>query len=182
MEERNVHSGSEFRIPNSTFRIMLDGPAITDSLQACGITHVVWIPDGFLGTWESALLRSSAIKLIRCCREGEAIAVAGGLLLGSAKPVVVVQCTGLFEAGDALRNIVHDLGLPLILIVGVRSQIAFEKGKSTDNCPAFIGPIVDAWKLPRAVLDPNSDGPGELIAAIRTFQRDNCAGVILIAE
>ena len=47
--------------------------------------------------------------------------MAAGLSLGGARPVVVCQCTGLFEAGDALRNVVHDLKLPLKLVVGVRS-------------------------------------------------------------
>ncbi len=182
MEDGNVHFGSELRIPNSTFRIMLDGPAITDSLEACGITHVVWIPDSHLGTWESALLRSPSITLIRCCREGEAIAVAGGLMLGGAKPVVIIQCTGLFEAGDALRNIVHDLKLPLILLVGVRSQIARETTGTGDNCPTFTVPIVDAWMLPHVMLHPERHGASDVIAAVRALQNGERAGVLLIAE
>jgi sulfopyruvate decarboxylase TPP-binding subunit len=161
---------------------MLDGPAITDALQTCGITHVVWIPDSFLGTWQSALLQSTAIRLIRATREGEAIAIGGGLLLGGARPIVMIQCTGLFEAGDALRNIVHDLKLPLILIVGVRSYLAHQAGTSSDNCPIFTEPILTAWKVPFQVLEPNRHGAGDLIAAIRALQRSGQAGAILFAE
>ena len=161
---------------------MLTGPAITDVLEACGTTHVVWIPDSHLGTWESGLLQSRSIKLIRACREGEAIAIAGGLLLGGAKPVVIIQCTGLFEAGDALRNIVYDLNLPLIFIVGVRSYLAHQQGKTTDNCPAFTGPILDAWKLPQTVIDPNQASASDLMMALRNIQRSASAGAILIAE
>src|SRR5688572_4930351 len=133
---RNSNCGIEIRytairIPHSEFRNMLDGPSVIGALETCGITHVVWIPDSHLGTWESALLQSSSIKLIRACREGEAIAIAGGLMLGGAKPIVMIQCTGMFEAGDALRNIVHDLQLPLVLIVGVRSYVAHQSGKTT---------------------------------------------------
>src|SRR5262249_3904439 len=161
---------------------MLDGPAITAALEACGITHVVWIPDSHLGTWEGALLQSSAIRLIRPTREGEGIAIAGGLMLGGAKPVVMIQCTGLFEAGDALRNIVHDLKLPILLIVGVRSYIAHQAGKSADNCPVFTGPILDAWEIPQTLLDPSRHPASDLIAAIRQIQRSGQAGAILIAE
>ena len=39
--------------------------------------------------------------------------LAAGLMIGGAKPLVVVQCTGFFEAGDAVRNVVHDLELKL---------------------------------------------------------------------
>jgi sulfopyruvate decarboxylase TPP-binding subunit len=131
---------------------MLDPAAAVGLLEQAGFTHVVWIPDSALGPWEPALVSSTKLKLIRPCREGEAIGVAAGLLLGGARPVVVVQCTGLFEAGDALRNVVHDLKLPLKLIVGVRSYRAFLDGKTGDNCPAFTEPVLRAWQVPFAVL------------------------------
>ena len=131
---------------------MIDGPAAVAALKGCGVTHVVWIPDSELGTWEAALTGPDGLPLVRVCREGEAIAVAAGLLLGGRRPAVVIQCTGLFEAGDALRNVVHDLKLPLKLIVGVRSYRAFLDGKTTDNCPAFTEPVLRAWQVPYAVL------------------------------
>ena len=34
---------------------MLDGPSIVAALADCGITHVIWIPDSELGTWNAAL-------------------------------------------------------------------------------------------------------------------------------
>src|SRR5260370_30685938 len=100
---------------------MLDGPSVVAAFKDCGITHVIWIPDSELGTWETALRAESSLQLIRVCREGEAIAVAAGLLLGGKRPVVLMQCTGLFEAGDALRDVVHHLKLPLFLVVGLRT-------------------------------------------------------------
>src|SRR5262249_39437386 len=118
---------SLFPVPCSLFP-MLDGPSVVAALKSCGVTHVVWIPDSLLGQWDADLASDAQLKLIRVCREGEALAVAGGLLLGGARPVVLLQCTGLFEAGDALRNIVHDLRLPLFLVVGVRSLLAHRRG------------------------------------------------------
>ncbi|HEX3146879.1 MAG TPA: thiamine pyrophosphate-binding protein [Gemmataceae bacterium] len=138
---------------------MVEPKAAVSHLEAAGFTHVVWIPDSSLGPWESALVASQKLQLIRPCREGEAIGIAAGLILGGAKPVVVIQCTGLFEAGDALRNVVHDLKLPLKLIVGVRSYQAHLAGKSTDNCPAFTEPILRAWQLPFTIL-PDVDDAG----------------------
>src|SRR5439155_190830 len=124
---------------------MLDGPSVVAVLKQCGITHVVWIPDSELGTWESALRAEPGLSLIRVCREGEAVAVAAGLLLGGRRPIVLIQCTGLFEAGDALRNAVHDLKLPLFLVVGLRSYYAHQQGKGFDTCPIFAEPVLKAW-------------------------------------
>src|SRR5881227_3462934 len=116
---------------------MLDGASAVAALKACGVTYVVWVPDSELGTWEPALTGPNGLPLIRVCREGEAFAVAAGLLIGGRQPVVLIQCTGLFEAGDALRNVIHDLHLPVFLIVGVRSYYLHQQGKTSDSCPVF---------------------------------------------
>lgn len=158
---------------------MLDPAAAVRELET-GFTHVVWIPDSFLGPWESALVSSTKLKLIRPCREGEAIGIAAGLLLGGAQPVVVCQCTGLFEAGDALRNVVHDLKLPLKLIVGVRSYRAHLAGKTADNCPAFTEPIVRAWQVPYTILaDADQAAFG---TAVRELAEATGARALLLGE
>jgi sulfopyruvate decarboxylase subunit alpha len=162
-------------------RQMLDGPSVIAALRQEGVTHVVWVPDSELGTWEPALTGPGGLPLIRACREGEAIAVGAGLLLGGARPVVAIQCTGLFEAGDALRNIVHDLKLPLFLIVGVRSYYAHQQGKSSDSCPVFTEPILTAWQLPFGVLDRRHTG-ADLARAYRDAQQSGRPFAALIAE
>jgi sulfopyruvate decarboxylase TPP-binding subunit len=160
---------------------MLDGPSVVAALKECGITHVIWIPDSHLGTWEPALARAPDLRLVRVCREGEAIALAAGLMLGGKRPIVLIQCTGLFEAGDALRNIVHDLKLPLFLVVGLRSHIAYQKGKTGDTCPLFAEPIMQAWKVPYQIFDERHSA-ADLAAAYRQAQAEGRAGAILLAE
>ena len=160
---------------------MLDGPSVAAALKRCGITHVVWIPDTELGTWDAALTAAADLALIRVCREGEAFAVAAGLHLGGKKPIVVIQCTGLFEAGDALRNVLFDMKLPLFLIVGVRSYYAHRQGRGGDNCPVFTEPILRAWQLPYVLLDERHTA-ADLAAAYRQARDENRAGAALLAE
>jgi sulfopyruvate decarboxylase TPP-binding subunit len=160
---------------------MLEGPAVVAALKACGVTHVVWIPDSELGTWEPALTGPGGLPLVRVCREGEAIGVAAGLLIGGQRPIVVIQCTGLFEAGDALRNIVHDLKLPLFLVVGVRSYYAHQQGATKDSCPVFTEPILRAWQIPYTVLDQRH-GADDLASAYRQAWAEGRAAAVLVAE
>ena len=160
---------------------MLDGPSVVAALKECGVTHVVWLPDSELGTWEAALTAPTGLPLVRVCREGEAIAVAAGLILAGQKPIVVIQCTGLFEAGDALRNVVHDLKLPLFLIVGVRNWYALQEGKTGDSCPVFTEPILQAWRIPYALLD-REHGAADLAMEYREAQAEHRAAAVLIAE
>ena len=133
---------------------MLDGPTVVRAIEAAGFTHVVWVPDSHLGTWEPALQASPGVRLVRPAREGEAVGIAAGLMIGGARPLVAVQCTGFFEAGDAVRNVAHDLKLPLKLLVGVRGWRAHLAGKTADNCPTFAEPVVRAWNLPVEWFDP----------------------------
>jgi sulfopyruvate decarboxylase TPP-binding subunit len=160
---------------------MFDGPAVVAALVGCGVSHAVWVPDSELGHWEPALSASRELRLIRACREGEALAVAGGLLLGGQRPVVLIQCTGLFEAGDALRNLVHDLHLPLFLVVGVRNYYAHRQGASNDSCPVFTEPILRAWRIPYDLLDERH-GPADLADAYRRARAAGRAAAVLLAE
>ena len=135
---------------------MLGGDSLRDTLVDCGVTHIVWIPDGATGAWDTALSSPSALTLMRVCREGEAFAVAAGLLLGGKKPVIIMQCTGLFEAGDSLRSFIHDLQLPLFALVGLRNYYAYGKGQSRDSAPRFAASIVRAWQVPFVILEKSS--------------------------
>ena len=160
---------------------MFDGPSVAAALKSCGVTHVVWVPDSVLGQWDAAFSADPDLSLIRVCREGEAVAVAGGLHIGGKRPIVMMQCTGLFEAGDSLRNFIHDLKLPLFFLIGVRSYSAHRQGKTADTCPVYTEPILQAWRLPYVLLD-DTHGPADLAAAYRQAQAENRAGAALLAE
>jgi len=160
---------------------MIDGPTVVAALEAAGFTHLAWIPDSHLGAWDAALA-ASRLAPIRPTREGEAVAIAAGLLLGGAKPLVAIQCTGFFEAGDAVRNAVHDVQLPLKLIVGVRSWRARQSGKTADNCPHFAERIVKAWELPCEWFDPFTASAADCAEAVKKLAEAPAAAVLLWGE
>jgi len=124
---------------------MFTGNQVVSLLRRCGVTHVVTVPDSTIGQWETAI-EAGGITLIRVCREGEAWAVAAGLFLGGAAPLVMIQCTGLFESGDSLRNVLHDWKLPIPSIIGYRSYLNQETLPG-DTCLAFTEPVLKAWQI-----------------------------------
>ena len=124
---------------------MFTGNQVAALLRRCGVTHVVTVPDSTIGQWETAI-EASGIALIRVCREGEAWAVAAGLYLGGAAPLVMIQCTGLFESGDALRNVLHDWKLPIPSIIGYRSYLN-QEALPGDTCLVFTEPVLRAWQI-----------------------------------
>jgi sulfopyruvate decarboxylase subunit alpha len=160
---------------------MFSGAEVVAALKVASVTHVVWLPDSDLGTWDAALSAADGLSLIRVCREGEAFAVAAGLWLGGQRPIIFLQCTGLFEAGDSLRNFLHDLQLPLFFVVGVRSYKAHRAGTSSDTCPLFAEPILKAWKVPFVLLSDGSAAE-DLAAEYLRAEAGNRAGAVLLAE
>ncbi len=157
---------------------MFTGSQIVAELLQMGITHVVWLPDSTLGPWEGALSSAAGLRLIRVCREGEAWAIAAGLHLGGARPLVVIQCTGLFDSGDSLRNAIYDFGLPLFAIVGYRS---FLIPGATDSARTFTEPNLKAWNLDYRLIDAPDKLP-ELAQHYADCRRANRPGVVLMAE
>ena len=131
---------------------MFSGNEIVECLSEMGISHVVWVPDSTLGQWESALREAKSIELVGVCREGEAWSVAAGLYLGGAHPLVMIQCTGLFESGDALRNALHDYKLPLFAIIGYRSYLN-QDTLPGDTATVFTEPILKAWNIDYELID-----------------------------
>jgi sulfopyruvate decarboxylase TPP-binding subunit len=159
---------------------MFSGPQIASMMLDLGVTHVVTVPDSTIGAWGDAMEGIPGLAVIRVCREGEAWAIAGGLYLGGATPLVLIQCTGLFESGDALRNIVYDWKLPILSVIGYRSYLD-QSVLPGDTCLTFTEPILDAWRLPyRLITAPTQlDEVRTFLAAARQAAQP---AVALIAE
>jgi len=158
---------------------MFAGDRVATQLAELGVTHVVTVPDSTLGAWEAAII-ASPVRLIRVCREGEAWAVAAGLYLGGATPVVMIQCTGLFESGDALRNVLHDWKLPIFSVIGYRSYLNQEMLPG-DTCLVFTEPILRAWSIDYRLLT-RPEQFGEIAEHYRACQAAGKPGAALIAE
>jgi hypothetical protein len=72
--------------------------------------------------------------------------------------------------------------MPIKLIVGVRSRLASLKGKSNDNCATLTEPIVEAWKIPFAWVDPTEVNPTQLQSTMQEWWNRDSASALLWSE
>ncbi|MEA3246398.1 MAG: thiamine pyrophosphate-binding protein [Gemmatimonadota bacterium] len=158
----------------------LTGSQVASFLADAGVTHVVSLPDSTIGPWHAAIAAHPKLRLVRVCREGEAWAIAAGLHFGGAMPVVLIQCTGLFESGDSLRNVVHDWKLPIFSLIGYRSYLN-QDTLPGDTCLVFTEPLMDAWKLDWMLVQDASQA-GEMRAHYDRCRAAGVAGALVIAE
>ncbi len=125
-----------------------------DALVRAGATHVVWLVDtetSVLYEAMQAVEQAGRLKTVPVCREGEAIPLSLGLLLGGRKPVVIIQSTGFFESGDSLRGQAIDFGLPLVFIIGYRGWKA-DRSQMRETAAISIEPVLAAYGIPYHLL------------------------------
>lgn len=119
------------------------------AFEDIGITHALVIPDSESRLLFDALVDHPVIDVITPTREGESIAIASGLWTGGAKPIVIIQNTGLMEAGDALRGCAVGPRVPLRLVVGWRGYSGALAGRlPIDSAYTYTEPLLDAWNIP----------------------------------
>ncbi len=157
---------------------MFSSEQLAELWRQLAVSHVVWLPDSALGPWESSFDSPGAPKLLRVCREGEAWALAAGLYLGGANPLVVIQNTGFFESGDALRNVLFDLGLPLAAWIGYRGYLV---PNSADTARRFTEPVLQAWGLEYALIERAEDWP-RIVAHHAVCRAAARPAIVLLAE
>jgi sulfopyruvate decarboxylase TPP-binding subunit len=161
---------------------------------------VVTVPDntsapilGVLGA-EGPRRRDAAgeeagIRVLYATREGEAFGLASGLWLGGATPSVLIQNTGLLEAGDALRGTASRMGVPLLLLVTCRGYpkargLGIEPAElevdrdvlvrnDLDSVAHMTEATLQAWGIPFHILSDSADlSPVEdAMSAARTGER-----------
>jgi sulfopyruvate decarboxylase TPP-binding subunit len=159
---------------------IFNGEQIAETLEQLGVTHVVTVPDSTIGPWQAAIEQRGRTRLVRVCREGEAWEVAAGLYFGGANPMVMIQCTGLFESGDAIRNVLHDWKLPIFSMIGYRSYLN-QDTLPGDTCLVFTEPVLDAWKIDYRVLTA-AEQFGQVAEHYAACKDGNRPGAIIVAE
>ncbi|MBI2193725.1 MAG: hypothetical protein HYU36_17250 [Planctomycetes bacterium] len=161
---------------------MISPEKLFEQIALCGFTHVVWVPDSATGLLERYLESAPQCHLVRVCREGECFPIAAGLTIGGRKPLVIIQCTGLFECGDALRNVLHDLRLPVFFIVGCRSYEAWKANPNhADTARLYTEPILKAWDIPYVIVENDADA-GKIVQAHGEMLATNKTRAVLLAE
>ena len=146
--------------------------ATVRGLISSGITHVVGIPDNTSGPLFDAVARHPTLRLVTVTREGEAIAIASGLWLGGASPLVVIQNTGLLESGDSLRGTAVRMSAPIPMLVIGRGyakmaradlrpdephEIELLTRADVDSAALLTEPTLEAWGIPYRRCEGDQD-------------------------
>ncbi|MEY9848328.1 sulfopyruvate decarboxylase TPP-binding subunit [Streptacidiphilus sp. BW17] len=128
---------------------------VAEGLLRAGFDCAVGVPDSHLTALLEQLHRPS-LPVYCPPREDCAVAVAVGLTLAGARPLVFMKNAGLFTTGDALTSLARDAAVPLALLVGWA-------GTGSDRLPhhvvtgerttALLDGLAISWTTPADTAD-----------------------------
>lgn len=99
------------------------GARLHQRMRGVGITNLVSVANGEGFGLYQAFKQHGDCRVIEACREGEAVGICAGLVLGGSVPVLSIENFGLFECLDTLRALPIALRLPLILVIGYTGRV-----------------------------------------------------------
>ena len=139
----------------ATQEVILHPASVVAELKKNDISHVVWLPDSETNFMYQLLTNEPTLDLVPVCREGETMAIAAGLWVGGKRPIVLIQNTGIFEAGDSIRGLGLDVNQPLVMLVGYRGWSRL--GLTRDSAARFIEHILHAWGISYYLIETDDD-------------------------
>lgn len=124
-----------------------------------GVTHIVCVPDTHQRSLIARLTERTHPRLITMTTEDEAIAMTAGLYIGGARPMMLIQQTGLFASLNSVRGISLDAEVPTFMLVGL--YLRNVKRTMEDNPTRgvrLVIPTLDGLGVPSYVME----GPADL--------------------
>jgi len=161
---------------------LVQAQGIIAELKKHGVTHVVGVPDNGSRALYEALWADPQIEVVMVSREGEAFALASGLYLGGKQPLVLIQNTGFFEAGDGFRGTAYNMQIPLVMLIGYRGYKTMEPGAlRVDTAATFFEPTLTAWNIPYSILHTDDDLE-QISAAFQRAAETSLPAAVLMPE
>ena len=123
----------------------LSPDSVIEQMRQNAVTHVVWLPDSETNHLFLKMFQDSSLSLVGVSREGHACSIASGLYAGGAKPMILIQNTGLMESGDSIRGWLFNLKAPVVFLVGYRGYT--RHGVNQDSAATYTERFLMAFAI-----------------------------------
>lgn len=157
----------------------LSPETVLDQMRANRISHVVWLPDSETNWLYTLMKAEPSITLVAVAREGLAFSAAAGLHVGGKKPIILIQNTGMMEAGDSMRGWALGLNIPVVMMVGYRGWT--RHGVTKDTAAVYTERFLNAFGINYYLVENDNDAP-RISAAFEEAEKTNRPVAVLIGD
>lgn len=152
---------------------------VLDQLKKNQVTHVVWLPDSETNFLYLLMQEETSLDLIAVSREGQAFSTAAGLAVGGAKPIILIQNTGLMESGDSLRGWGLGMNTPVVMMVGYRGWT--RHGADQDTAATYTERFLHAFDIKYFLVEDDKDSD-RITMAFEEAERNKRPVAVLVGD
>ena len=157
----------------------LSPETVLGEMKKNGVSHVVWLPDSETN-WLYLLMKAvPSLTLVGVSREGHACSIAAGIAAGGRTPMILIQNTGMMEAGDSIRGWLLGLKIPVVLMVGYRGWT--RHGVNADTAATFTERFLMAFNLSYYLVESDADS-SRISVAFEEAARTRKPVVVLVGD
>jgi sulfopyruvate decarboxylase subunit alpha len=157
----------------------LSPETVLGEMKKNGVSHIVWLPDSETN-WLYLLMQAEpSLSLVGVSREGHACSIASGLAAGGARPMILIQNTGLQESGDSLRGWLLSMNVGVVMMVGYRGWT--RHGVTTDTAATYTEPFINAYGLNYYLVESDADA-SRISVAFEEAKKTKRPVVVLVGD
>ena len=164
---------------NDATTVALSPETVLQHMKQNGVTDVVWLPDSETNWLYMLMQAEPSLTLVGVSREGHACSIASGLAAGGAKPMILIQNTGLQESGDSLRGWLLGMDVGVVMMVGYRGWT--RHGVTPDTVAVYTERFLMAFGINYYLIENDADSP-RIAVAFAEAERTQRPVVILVGD
>jgi sulfopyruvate decarboxylase subunit alpha len=154
---------------------------ICRGLVELGTRDVVYVPDNPLSHVLRWIAADTKIRTTIATREEEAFGIAAGLYLGGARPVAMLQSSGLGNSINALASLNVAFEIPVLMLITMRGGPG-EWNPTQHPMGLAVRPILDALHIPHLTIEDAQDAARRVLRAGEAVRETSRPGAVLLAR
>ena len=143
---------------------MLDTNLFLDRLIEEEYSHLCVVPCSFAKNIINAVINNTNIEYIPCASEAVACSVASGLKMNGAKPIVIVQSSGMTNMGSCITSLLKPYGITFPIITSWRTYKDGDSEIQHQHLATQLPSLIKAYGYDNTIL--NQDSIDEAICQI----------------
>jgi len=151
-------------------------------LKDAGIDFVSYLPETRLSQILPLMREDSSFQLAPVASEAEAVTIAAGAVLGGKQAACYIESTGIYVSCYSLVTVGKQLGVPLLLVVGLLGGFADQRNSFLySTIGLHMIPVLDALRIPHEVLEAGDGLETKIKTAVRTMNAMRAPAALVFA-
>ena len=127
-------------------------------------SHLCVVPCSFAKNIINAVINNTKVEYIPCASEAVACSVAAGLKMGGAKPIVIVQSSGMTNMGSCITSLLKPYGITFPIITSWRTYKDGDSEIQHQHLATELPKLIESYGYENTIL--NQDNIDEAIKQI----------------